>query len=169
MRVQGRTVNLVYVRLSTRCRMIRGRYISRSHEQPASFAIKRHRCELPQTEAVLTSTELTQLPIQPSAMSAIRILMTILLVSITWAECAPFFDAIYDAINGNTRRSYGYSGYGNYGYGGYNRYNGYNGYYGYGHRSVERPRQGKTFKEICRVHYPDAAAVPGTGGIVCPY
>ncbi|CAG9585717.1 unnamed protein product [Danaus chrysippus] len=91
-----------------------------------------------------------------------------MLVALVAVEAAPFFDAIYDAINGNGRRSYGYSGYGNYGYNyGYN--NGYNnGYSGYKH--VERPpRQGKTFKEICRVHYPDAAAFPGAGGIVCPY
>ncbi|CAH0718850.1 unnamed protein product, partial [Brenthis ino] len=90
-----------------------------------------------------------------------------LLLDLVWVDvsvdAAPFFDAIYDAINGNSRRSYGYSGYGNYGYDyGYN-----NGYPAY--RPVEKPRQGKTFKEICRVHYPDAAAFPGAGGIVCPY
>uniref|UniRef100_A0A2A4IVC6 Uncharacterized protein n=1 Tax=Heliothis virescens TaxID=7102 RepID=A0A2A4IVC6_HELVI len=87
-------------------------------------------------------------------------------------SCAPFFDAIYDAINGNTRRSYGYSGYGNYGYDGYGGYAGgyQNPSYGYRPRNVERaPRQGKTFKEICRVHYPDSVAMPGAGGILCPY
>lgn len=94
------------------------------------------------------------------------LLIAVLFLAVAYIEAAPFFDAIYDAINGNGRRSYGYSGYGypnyNYGYNGYNSYNGY--------RNVERaPRQGKTYKEICRVHYPDAAAVPGTGGIICPY
>ncbi|CAH2074444.1 unnamed protein product, partial [Iphiclides podalirius] len=88
-----------------------------------------------------------------------------LLLFAACADCAPFFDAIYDAINGNGRRSYGYGGYENYGptygYSGY----GYNGY-----KRAERPqRQGKTYKEICRVHYPDAVAFPGAGGIVCPY
>lgn len=96
-------------------------------------------------------------------MSSMRILLFALLIIVASVDAAPFFDAIYDAINGNSRRSYGYSGYGNYGYNyGYN--NGYNGY-----RQVDKPRQGKTFKEICRVHYPDAAAIPGTGGIICPY
>ncbi|KAG6452907.1 hypothetical protein O3G_MSEX007860 [Manduca sexta] len=99
---------------------------------------------------------------------SMRLLLVVVLVASV--ECAPFFDAIYDAINGNSRRSYGYSGYGNYGYGGYGGYGGYNGYGYPSHRHVEKPqRQGKTFKEICRVHFPDAAAVPGTGGIVCPY
>nr|BAM19421.1 unknown unsecreted protein [Papilio xuthus] len=47
---------------------------------------------------------------------------------------------------------------------------GYNGYGGNGYRHAERPqRQGKTYKEICRVHYPDAVAFPGAGGVVCPY
>lgn len=85
----------------------------------------------------------------------------------TIVEPAPFFDAIYDAISGNGRRSYGYSGYGNTGYGSNPGYNGY-GYNGY--RNVERaPRQGKTYKEICSVHFPDSVANPGAGGIVCPY
>lgn len=95
-------------------------------------------------------------------MTFMRILFFALLIVAVSVDAAPFFDAIYDAINGNSRRSYGYSGYGNYGY----NY-GYNGYPAY--RPVEKPRQGKTFKEICRVHYPDAAAFPGAGGIVCPY
>ncbi|CAH2086761.1 unnamed protein product [Euphydryas editha] len=96
-------------------------------------------------------------------MSSMRIFLFALLIVAASVDAAPFFDAIYDAINGNGRRSYGYSGYGNYGYNyGYN--NGYNGY-----RHVERPRKEKTFKEICRVHYPDAAAIPGAGGIICPY
>lgn len=107
-------------------------------------------------------------------MSAIRTFaIALLLVTLLSVEGAPFFDAIYDALNGNARRSYGYNGYGNsgYGYNGYGGYNGYNGYNAYpAPRNVERPhRQGKTFKEICRVHYPEAAAVPGTGGIICPY
>ncbi|CAK1552552.1 unnamed protein product [Leptosia nina] len=90
------------------------------------------------------------------------LLVALALLSVAGIEGAPFFDAIYDAINGNGRRSYGYSGYGNYGYNGYNGYNGY--------RHVDRaPRQGKTYKEICRVHFPDSVAVPGAGGIVCPY
>lgn len=102
-------------------------------------------------------------------MYSIRTLLVfaVLLVALASVEAAPFFDALYDVLKGNPRRSYGYSGYGGYGYNyGYqNEYgNGYNGY-----RNVERPRQGKSYKEICRVHYPDAAAVPGTGGIVCPY
>ncbi|CAG4908059.1 unnamed protein product [Colias eurytheme] len=102
-------------------------------------------------------------------MPSMRSLIIVLLIAVVATEAAPFFDAIYDAINGNGRRSYGYSGYGynngyNYGYNnGYN--NGYNGY-----RHAERPqRQGKTYKEICRVHFPDAVANPGAGGIVCPY
>ncbi|CAH3892943.1 unnamed protein product [Pieris brassicae] len=95
------------------------------------------------------------------------IVAIVLLAALATIEAAPFFDAIYDAINGNGRRSYGYSGYGNNGYNyGYN--NGYNnGYNGYRH--AERPRQGKTYKEICRVHFPDSVAVPGAGGIICPY
>lgn len=94
------------------------------------------------------------------------LLFALLLLAFASIECAPFFDAIYDAISGNGRRSYGYgNGYGNYGY----NY-GYNGYNGNGYRHVERPpRQGKTYKEICRVHYPDAVAFPGAGGVVCPY
>lgn len=93
-----------------------------------------------------------------------RLLIVILLIAAMSANAAPFFDAIYDALSGNTRRSYGYSGYGNYDYNyGYNN----------GYRRAERPRkesrQGKSWKEICRVHYPDAAAFPGAGGIVCPY
>lgn len=78
-------------------------------------------------------------------------------------DCAPspFFDAIYDALNGNGRRSYGYSGYGNYEYRpSYDRYN----------VQRERPsRHEKSYKELCRVHFPDSVAVPGAGGIVCPY
>ncbi|CAH2228165.1 jg13407 [Pararge aegeria aegeria] len=94
-------------------------------------------------------------------MSSMRLLIFVLLIAAMSVDAAPFFDAIYDALNGNPRRSYGYSGYGNYGYNyGYNN----NGY-----RHVERPRQGKSWKDLCRVHYPDAAAIPGTGGIVCPY
>ncbi|GBP76411.1 hypothetical protein EVAR_74460_1 [Eumeta japonica] len=97
-----------------------------------------------------------------------------------FAEGAPFFDAIYDAINGNGRRSYGYEptyrhpGYGSNGYGtnGYD-YNGYgsSGYGDQGHRPYRPSRRshGKTFKDICRVHYPNAVAFPGDGGIVCPY
>lgn len=107
-------------------------------------------------------------------MSAIRVLLVAALCFAVTVECAPFFDAIYDAINGNARRSYGYSGYGNYGYDGYGGYSGYgyqNPTYGYNKpRNVERaPRQGKSYKEICRVHFPDSIAVPGAGGIVCPY
>jgi hypothetical protein len=97
-------------------------------------------------------------------MASTRLIAAVLLMLVLACEAAPFFDAIYDAINGNGRRSYGYSGYGNYDYGGY----GYNSYGG--HRNVDRgQRQGRTYKELCRVHFPDAAAVPGTGGIVCPY
>lgn len=104
-------------------------------------------------------------------MSAIRYLLFIMLCFAVTVEGAPFFDAIYDAINGNARRSYGYSGYGNYGYDGYGYGGGYpNTNYAYKPKPVERaPRQGKTYKEICRVHFPDSVAVPGAGGIVCPY
>lgn len=96
------------------------------------------------------------------------LILAVLSLAATSTETAPspFFDAIYDAINGNGRRSYGYTGYGNGNYGYNNGYN--NGYNGYRH--VEKPpRQGKTYKEICRVHFPDSVAVPGAGGIVCPY
>lgn len=108
-------------------------------------------------------------------MSAIRVLLIAALCLAVTVESKPFFDAIYDAINGNARRSYGYSGYGNYGYdGNYGYAGGYqNPNYGYQNakpRNVDRaPRQGKTYKEICRVHFPDSIAVPGAGGIVCPY
>ncbi|KAJ8725462.1 hypothetical protein PYW08_003645 [Mythimna loreyi] len=106
-------------------------------------------------------------------MSVLRVLLFAVLCLAVTVESKPFFDAIYDAINGNARRSYGYSGYGNYGYDGY----GYGGGYqqpNYGYKSrnvhVERAtRQGKTYKEICRVHFPDSIAAPGAGGIVCPY
>lgn len=83
-------------------------------------------------------------------------------MSVCYIEAAPFFDAIYDAISGNGRRSYGYSGYGNYGYdNGYGR--------SYGHKREEPPRAGKSYKEICRAHFPDSIAFPGAGGVVCPY
>lgn len=97
------------------------------------------------------------------------LLLAVLLLAVMACEAAPFFDAIYDALNGNGRRSYGYSGYGRHGYN--TGYNGYSGYGGYGgQREVEKaPRQGKTFKEICRVHFPDSVAFPGAGGVVCPY
>lgn len=77
---------------------------------------------------------------------------------------SPFFDAIYDALNGNGRRSYGYGGYGNgYGYGYRPNYDVYN-------VQRERPsRHEKSYKDLCRVHHPDSIAVPGAGGIVCPY
>lgn len=117
-------------------------------------------------------------------MSAIRLLLVAALFLVT-VESAPFFDAIYDAINGNARRSYGYSGYGNgnYGYGGYgnpygNGYGnpqasgyGYGSYGGYEYRPRhEKPsRQEKTFKDICRVHFTASAEFPGKNGIVCPY
>lgn len=107
-------------------------------------------------------------------MSVLRVLLFAVLCFAVTVECKPFFDAIYDAINGNARRSYGYSGYGNYGYDGYPGYGYGGGYqqpnYAYKPRNVERaPRQGKTYKEICRVHFPDSIATPGAGGIVCPY
>lgn len=96
-------------------------------------------------------------------MASPRLVLAVLLVTLVACEAAPFFDAIYDAINGNGRRSYGY---GNYDYSGYNGY--YPSYNAPKH--VDRaPRQGKTYKEICRVHFPDSVAVPGAGGIVCPY
>ncbi|XP_075969284.1 uncharacterized protein LOC142972241 [Anticarsia gemmatalis] len=114
-------------------------------------------------------------------MSAIRLLLVAALFLAT-VESAPFFDAIYDAINGNARRSYGYSGYGNYGYGGYQYGNGYGspqdygyangGYGGYGYKPKHEkapPRQERTFKEICRVHFPASEDFPGRNGIVCPY
>lgn len=99
-------------------------------------------------------------------MSVLRaILLAILLVAVS-AEAAPFFDAVYDAVIGNGRRTYGYDGYGQ----GYYNYNqGYNNpYYGYG-RSKPPRRQEKTWKDICRVHFPDSIAQPGSNGITCPY
>lgn len=116
-------------------------------------------------------------------MSAIRLLLVTAII-LTTVECAPFFDAIYDAINGNARRSYGYSGYGNYGgygvpYGSGYGYGSpqadgyaYGGYGGYGYRPRHEkppPRQERTFKEICRVHFPASEDFPGKNGIVCPY
>lgn len=99
-------------------------------------------------------------------MSVLRtILLAVLLVAVS-AEAAPFFDAVYDAVIGNGRRTYGYDGYGQE----YYNYNqGYNNpYYGYG-RSKPPRRQEKTWKDICRVHYPDSIAQPGANGITCPY
>ncbi|XP_041977525.1 uncharacterized protein LOC121731905 [Aricia agestis] len=93
-------------------------------------------------------------------------LLLILLIA-AGVGAAPFFDALYDAIAGNGRRSYGY------GYNGYD--NGYRYDGGYrpdtGYRAEGyRPRQGKTWKDLCRVHYPDSAfGVPGSAGVVCPY
>lgn len=164
-----RTVNPARAHVYSR-RMIRGRYISRRSEHPAPFAPNRHRRKLPHHEA-RPPIDCT-IALNPSAMTSMRLMfLAVLLLAATACEAAPFFDAIYDAINGNGRRSYGYSGYGN-GYGYNNGYNnGYSGYSGYsGHRNVEKaPRQGKSYKEICRVHFPDAIAFPGAGGIVCPY
>lgn len=94
-------------------------------------------------------------------MSCARLLLILTAVlCISCIGAAPFFDAIYDAISGNGRRSYGYSGYGNYGYD--------NGY-GKSYRREEAPRTGKSYKEICRAHFPDSIAFPGAGGVVCPY
>ncbi|KAJ2952583.1 hypothetical protein O0L34_g6906 [Tuta absoluta] len=103
------------------------------------------------------------------------IFVTALIAAIACADAAPspFFDAIYDAVVGNGRRTYGYQQQYN-GYNGYNGY-GYNGYGGYdgGYRREVEPhrpqRHEKTFKEICRVHFPDSIANPGAGGITCPY
>lgn len=108
-------------------------------------------------------------------MSSIRLLVLaiVLLLAASSIDSAPFFDALYDAINGNGRRSYGYSGYGNPSYGYQNQYPGYgyNGYNGYG--NVERhPRKqaDKSWKDICKVHFPDSiSGVPGRSGVVCPY
>ncbi|CAB3251862.1 unnamed protein product [Arctia plantaginis] len=112
-------------------------------------------------------------------MSVLRFVLVAAVLFAT-VECAPFFDAIYDAINGNARRSYGYNGYGNYGYGGNPYGNGYDSGYGYGNAGYggyaykprhekQPPRQEKTFKDICRVHFPASADFPGRNGIVCPY
>lgn len=99
-------------------------------------------------------------------MSVLRvILLTVLLVAIS-AEAAPFFDAVYDAVIGNGRRTYGYDGYGQ----GYYNYNsGYNNPYNTYGRSKPPKRQEKTWKDICRVHFPDSIAQPGSNGIICPY
>lgn len=97
-------------------------------------------------------------------MSVLRaILLAVLLVAVS-AEAAPFFDAVYDAVIGNGRRTYGYDGYGQ-GY--YNQ--GYNNpFYSYG-RSRSSNRKDKTWKDLCRVHFPDSIANPGANGITCPY
>lgn len=105
-------------------------------------------------------------------MSSIRPLLftALLLLAVSSIESAPFFDALYDAINGNGRRSYGYSGYGNPNYGYQNAYPGY-GYNGYGNVERQPRRQAdKSWKDICKVHFPDAiGGVPGRAGVVCPY
>lgn len=97
-------------------------------------------------------------------MSVLRaILLAVLFVAVS-AEAAPFFDAVYDAVIGNGRRTYGYDGYGQ-GY--YNQ--GYNNPYNIYGGSKPPRRQEKTWKEICRVHFPDSVAQPGANGITCPY
>ncbi|KAL0841846.1 hypothetical protein ABMA28_014085 [Loxostege sticticalis] len=105
-------------------------------------------------------------------MTSPRLLLAVLLVTVLACEAAPFFDALYDAINGNGR-SYGYSGYRSFsGYGNYE----HNGYHGNGaalrpipehHENHRRPL--KSWKDVCRVHFPDSVAQPGKGGITCPY
>lgn len=99
-------------------------------------------------------------------MSVLRaILLAVLLVAVS-AEAAPFFDAVYDAVIGNGRRTYGYDGYGQ----GYYNYNqGYNNPFNSYGRSRSSSRKDKTWKDICRVHFPDSIANPGANGITCPY
>lgn len=92
-----------------------------------------------------------------------RISLVLAVILIVGAvEAAPFLDAIYDALSGNGGWSNGYNNGYNYGYDGYNGY--------HRQREVQKtPREGKSYKEICRVHFPDSVAFPGKGGIVCPY
>ncbi|KAJ8725463.1 hypothetical protein PYW08_003646 [Mythimna loreyi] len=97
-------------------------------------------------------------------MSVLRVLLFAVLCLAVTVESKPFFDSIYDAIHSNARRSYGYSGDGNYGYEQPN--------YGHKSRNVHAElaaRQGKSYKDICRVHFPGSVSSPGAGGIVCPY
>lgn len=132
-------------------------------ELPAPFSSWRHTRTLPRRE---TQGRLNCPIDNSSAMSLITVRKLLILAALLAAftvECKPFFDAVYDALNGNSRRSYGY-------------YNGYRGGYdteGYeGHRRErgrDRQRTGKSWSDICRVHYPNSEAFPGAGGIVCPY
>ncbi|KAG7307095.1 hypothetical protein JYU34_007231 [Plutella xylostella] len=139
----------------------RGRYIS------AGWRRGRHSPSAPGADTSAQdatrpfSTPLSDQIVTAPAMA--RLLLLLLALTLASVHAAPFFDAIYDAINGNARRSYGYSGYGNSDY--YGNY-----YRGHAPRhAAPAEREGKSWKSICRSHFPDAIGNPGAGGIVCPY